>query len=384
MRWAGLLILAAVAGAEEAGDGASKEPELASKARLSSGRWKFKKVRFNYELPDGKTAAAKPAVKKARVEKLNVLFLDMDGDGRFGEIGVDAWALTGMNYALPFEPKVVVELTRLQWRIDEKSAFVHWAAEPVPVDPTQTKTFRQFNYWRLINGLCPVDFDPETSGHCAEHCAWMEKNGFKHYAAEGDSAMTENGELAGRRSMLSQEKPGMSVLMTYASFYHRLPLMNPATRTIGIGYSRRYTAIDAKTHVEERLWKDPVIVPAPGTALQPTHFPPEKPRPYPAQIKAPGMPITLTFRKASGVTDVRAKLERAVRRGTLEVPVLLSSPESPANKKRPDNRASICIIPRAPLAARGTYRVSVEYKLDGEVKRHQWLFTTGHRRPVWR
>ncbi len=353
------------------------------KSRLAPTRWKYKKVRFQYRLADGKKLAEKPGVRKGRVDRLNVLFVDVDGDGRFDEEGVDGWALTGMNYVLPLEKTAVIELLRVTWKVEADGSFVHWRARRVAVDPAQNKTFRQFNYWRLINGLPPVDFDPEVSSWCTEHCAWMEKNGFKHYAEEGDAPMTEKGELAGRRSMLSQEKPGMSVLMTYASFYHRLPLMNPGTRAIGIGHSARYTAIDGKTRVEERLWSDPVIVPAPGSALQPTHFPPEAPRPYPPQIKQPGFPITLTFRDGATFSEVRAKLERVVRRGAFPVPVLVSWPGNPANKKRQDNRKTICIIPRAPLAPKSLYRVTLHYKQDGDPHDRRWVFTTGRRRPVW-
>ena len=35
--------------------------------------------------------------------------------------------------------------------------------------------------------------------------------------------------------------------MFYASFYHRLPLIYPGTKSIGIGTSRRYTAADGLT-----------------------------------------------------------------------------------------------------------------------------------------
>ncbi|MHC4939090.1 MAG: CAP domain-containing protein [Planctomycetota bacterium] len=341
--------------------------------RLRAARWPFKVIRCGYRVP-----AEKPGVRKGKVNKLLCYFVDLDGNGTYDDVGVDGWALSGMNYVLPLEPNVVMELARVEWSVDEKGAHVEWKAEPIAIRADQKKVFRQFNYWRLINGLPPVDYDPELSKWCDEHCAWMEKNGFKHAAEEGDGAMSDGGSHAGRSSMLSQEAPGMSVLMMYASFYHRLPLFRPATRSIGIGCSAKYTAIDGMTRQQPREWIYPIIVPAPNSGMQPTHFPPESPRPYPASVKSPGCPITLTFDQGE-VTEVHATLR--VKKKL--VPILVSSPEYPANRKRADNRMSICLIPREPLRPKTLYKVEVSYKWNGKEEAKSWVFTTGHRRPVW-
>ncbi|MHC4547744.1 MAG: CAP domain-containing protein [Planctomycetota bacterium] len=366
-----LLLLAAALPAEEG----------EKKTRLSGATFP-KKLRWNHRLAGGREAAAEPVVRKGRVGKYHTYFVDLDGNGRFNDLGVDAWGLTALNYVLPLQPTAVIELTRLAWRVEEDGSFVHYRATPVPVDPRQAKVFRQFNYWRLINGLPPVDLDPEVSAACAAHCAWMERNGMKHVWQEGDSPMTPEGEQAGRRSCLSSEAPGMSVLMFYSTFYHRLPLFDPGTHAIGIGHSKRYTAIDGMTRREGRAWQYPIIVPAPGTALQPTHFPPESPRPYPPEITQPGFPITLTFDRGT-VTEVRARMWMEKRKPQ-EIRLLVSSPEHPASQQRPDNRRSICLIPRRPLYGKGFFRVRVSYKLDGESREHEWVFTTGRPRPVFR
>ena len=148
----------------------------------------------------------------------------------------------------------------------------------------------------------------------------MERIGFKHAAEEGDEEMSPEAAHAGRSSMLSQERPGMSVLMLYASFYHRLPLFRPSTRSIGIGCSGRDTSIDGITRREPRAW---------------------------------------------------------------QYPILVSSSEQPANPKRPDNRKSICLLPRSPLRPKTSYSVEVTYKRNGEEERKRWVFKTGRRRPVW-
>jgi hypothetical protein len=366
---AGLLLIAAAVAAE--GD-------LASKARLSRGSVSYK-VRRNYALPDGVGAAEKPGIRKGRVGTYNVFFFDVDGNGRFDEAGTDGWMLSGMRYILPLERKAVIELTVFEWRIEPDGSFVHFATAPVPVDPRQRKVLRQFNYWRLMNGLPPVTIDPELSDACAKHCKYMEHNGFVHKEEQGKTGYTLEGAEAGLRSCISEDDSGMSVLMFYATFYHRLPLLSPDTRAIGIGNSRRYTAVDGLSRKERRAWIYPVIVPAPATDLQPTHFAREAPRPYPYGVQA-GFPITLTFDRGK-VSDARATLRLRNAKGP-EIRVLVSSPEYPANKKRPDNRKSICVIPRQPLPPRKVFWIKVGYRIDGEPREHEWLFKTGIRRPV--
>jgi hypothetical protein len=383
-----LILLAALlpaipaANAEEAAAAA-----FTQKSRLANTKWKFKTIRFNFPLAGGAKATEKPTVRKGKVEGLWCFFLDLDGNGQYGEIGKDAWALGGMNYVLPMEETTVLELRRVRWRVTPDGKEVQYSSSALPIAKEEAKVFRQFNYWRLINGVPPVDIDPKLGEACSELCTWMEANGMKHRPEEGDPPMSPRAAEAGMRSMLSQETPGMSILMLYSSFYHRLPLFRPGTRAIGIGKSARYTAVDGMSRAEMRAWRYPIIVPAPSTALQPTHFPPESPRPYPASLRQPGFPITLTF-DGGEVTDAKATLRQTVGKGRrkkeIDVPVLVSSPSAPANKSRPRNRNSICVIPKRPLSAKARYSVWVAYKLNGEQKEHRWVFTTGRARPVWR
>ena len=124
-----------------------------------------------------------------------------------------------------------------------------------------------------------------------------------------------------------------------------------------------------------------VIVPAPTSALHPTHFAREYPRPHPEGIE-PGFPITVTFR-TTNITDVEARLCLKNEKGRL-IPTLVYSPENPANKLRPRNRNSICVIPRKPLPPRKTYWIRVSWKRNGDPESREWNFATAHPRPVHR
>jgi uncharacterized protein YkwD len=340
------------------------------------------KVRRNYALPPDVQAVDEPAARKGRVEKFEILFFDVDGNGEFDDANVDGWALPKMPFVLPLEDEVVIGRSIVTWKVAKDGSSVVWTKAPIPVQAHETRTLVDFNTWRFMNGLPGVSVDRKLSDACARHCAYMERHGMTHHQKPGETGYTEEGAQAGRRSCLTQVGPKLSVLTLYASFYHRLPLISPETQSIGIGVSRRYTAIDGLTDRRPRVWRYPIIVPAPNSWFQPTHFAPEQPRPYPQELENPGFPITLTF-DTGNIGNVEAELRLKGPKGAA-VRILVSSPEHPANKKRPDNRKSICIIPRQPLAPKKTYWVHVSYARDGKHEALDWLFNTGPSRPVFR
>ena len=286
-----------------------------------------------------------------------------------------------MPYMLPYEEKTIVGVSNVTWRVEPDGSAVHYLKEPLPLAEGQRKILIAFNQWRLMNGLPAVRINSELTDACMKHCAYMDRNGMEHVQEPDKQGYTVEGDQAGRRSCLSEESPDISVTMFYASFYHRLPVFLPGTRSIGVGHSGRYTAIDALSDKADRPWLYPIIIPAPNTFAHPTLFARESPNPgIPEGMKA-GFPITLTFEKGAKITEARAELRYRHRNGYLPTPVLVSSPEIPANKDRPDNRNTICIIPREPLRPGATYQVEVHWKENGEERREEWLFNTGRMGP---
>ncbi|MHC4134891.1 MAG: CAP domain-containing protein [Planctomycetota bacterium] len=377
MRGLGALLLLATAVAAQA---------MPKKASLRPIQLKYE-LRRNYALPVGVEAAAKPHVRQGRLGRDVTYFIDVDGNGKFNDWGIDGWSLSKMPYVLPLEKTTIIGVSNITWDVAEDGKYVRYRLTPLGITPAQRHILIQFNLWRMMNGLPAVTVDQELSIACTKHCEYMERNGFDHREEEGKSGYTPEGAKAGRRSCLSEMNPWTSVVMFYSTFYHRLPLIDPATRAIGIGKSKRYSAMDGLTRREERAWRYPIIIPAPNTFHHPTHFALEIPSPHPDDMK-PGFPITMTFRSGA-ITEVRARLWRKFSKAQRkqqkkgekqeeeEISVLVSWPGQPANPTRPDNRNSVCIIPREPLRPQGDYRVHVTYKLDGEPRDRRWVFRTG-------
>jgi hypothetical protein len=369
-----LLLLAATVAAQE----------LPNKASLRPVQPKYR-LRRNYALPEGVEAAAKPRIVQGRLGKDITYFVDVDGNGKFNDWETDGWSLSKMPYMLPLEKKTIIGVREVTWDVAEDGKSVRYRLTPLEITPAQRHILIQFNVWRMMNGLPAVTVDRELSLGCTKHCEYMELNGFEHEEEEGKPGYSPEGARAGLRSCLSQMNPWTSVVMFYATFYHRLPLIDPATRAIGIGHSKRYSAMDGITLRKERPWRDPIVVPAPNTFHHPTHFALEIPSPHPEDMQ-PGFPITMTFRsgKISGVKarlwrrfSKRERRRRGDQRDEEELVVLVSWPGHPANPKRPDNRQSICILPREPLRPQREHRVEVTYELDGEPREAKWVFRTG-------
>jgi len=273
----------------------------------------------------------------------------------------------------------VIGASEYAWKVEADGSAVSYRRDPLPLNDGQRKLLIQFNQWRLMNGLPAVTIDQELCDACMKHCDYMERHGMTHEQEAGKEGYTPEGAEAGRRSCLGEEGPIESVHLFYSTFYHRLPLVHPGTKAIGVGSSVRYAAVDGLTRRDHREWVWPVIVPAPNSFGHPTHFAHEAPDPLPEGAEGAGFPITLTF-DGGAVTDAFAELRLNNEKGR-EVPTFLSSPERPANAKRPDNRATICVIPRGPLAPLKTYWVRVRYRLDGEEREHVWRFNTGRPGP---
>jgi len=368
-KWLWVLVLVGGAGAQE---------EFGEAVKLASSRPRYV-VRRGYALPAGVTAAEKPEARKGRLDKDDYFFFDVDGNGKWNDLGVDGWALNRMPYMLPLEDGTVIGASRFFWRMEEDGSALRFRREPLPLSPEAKKVLIEFNTWRMMNGLPAVTIDERLSAACAAHCAYMERNGMTHEEEQGKEGFSPEGAEAGKRSGRGEDGPINAVRMFYASFYHRLPLADPGTKAIGVGASERYAAVDGISLRDRRAWEWPVIIPAPNSFGHPTFFSPEAPNPLPEGLQWGGFPITLTF-DGGAITEARAELRLKSAKGKT-VDVVVSSPERPANERRPDNRKTICVIPRVPLAPMKDWWVKVSWKRDGKDESREWMFRTGRAGP---
>ena len=60
------------------------------------------RIRRSYALPDDRSAVEKPVARKGTLEKRLFFFFDVDGNGKFNDLGVDGWALIVGTLAASF------------------------------------------------------------------------------------------------------------------------------------------------------------------------------------------------------------------------------------------------------------------------------------------
>lgn len=369
----GLGAMALAAGALRAEE---VKEDLPSKATLRTFEPKAP-LRWSFLLPTGRTPAEEPAYLSARpVAGRSLVFADLDGNGRWDDVGIDGWTVEGGGYLVPFEGRIVVGAFQVELRFPKEGTELRYRATAVPGEPAALEALRLINDLRLANGLVPVMLDPELSRACELHSRYCAENGISHDEDPSKPGYSEEGARAGAASSVAScASPKDAAAAIYAQVFHRFTIVDPLTARIGIGSSGSITSIDGHSGQVSRRWRWPSVIPAPGVTGQPRDFDDrESPRAYPRDMQ-PGFPVTLQFKGASPV-DVTAELRRGSANGR-ELPLLLSWPEKPASTYIPDNFGSIFLVPTARLDPFTTYAYRITFKRGGKDEVVTGEFTTG-------
>src|SRR5262245_9881453 len=355
---------------------------------------------FNYALPAGVPAVETPKVMTAKIAEKDLLFADFDGNGKFGDLGVDGWIVDSPVYRafLPIENSIVLDRTLVTLRIGPDDPFVRFRLEtpdlpkvPAGLAPPEAAAaerqiqdlegaLQDWNRLRLRSGLPPAFLDPELTRAAMLHAKYMDRWGMGHDEDATKEGHTDEGAKAGKISSVGPAPAIAETRFCYGSLYHRLMLFHPDLRMVGIGAGAKFCALAGLSARAPRPWTWPVLIPAAGNDLVPLGFSGEKPAPHPEVLNSlerqyqAGFPITLTFPDTK-VTDVEADLRIGGSDGE-KVEILVSSPEKPANPAQPMNFRSICVIPLHHLLPSTTYSIRVKYKWAGKEGVRRWSFRT--------
>ena len=351
-----------------------QEKEFPRKSVLTKGKPK-KPLLLNYRPPPGTTLCDTPEARLATIGRTQVVFLDANGDGTFGQPGIDAWTVAGQAYAVPVDAMIIVGTDEVHLQFAAEA--VHYRAVPIKAKKEYLDALVKLNDLRLRNGLAPATIDARMSDGCEKHCAYMAKNGIGHAEDKSKPGYTPEGDAAGRASCVNPGACVESVSVFYDTFYHRLPLMHPGTVTFGIGSTGAFTAIDGMRSRRERSWISPVVIPAPESEGHPTLFNAsgENPQPFPDGA-SPGCPLTISFPWGSKPAVTSAEVREGGPKGK-PLELLTSWPGNPANPERPENSDSICLMSRRILRPQCRYHARVVYTLGGASHELEWSFTTG-------
>lgn len=377
-----LALLAATVG------GVRAEEKVRAEARSGTAKTKpyRKTLAFGrgYRLPVGIAAAAKPAVREAKIDGERLLIVDVDANGRFDDPLVDAWTFlarpvgTKRRFLFPLESAITLGVQAIHVEVARDGSSVAYRIEPVAGAERFARGLARLNDLRIRNGIPPVLGDEALMAAAEKHIRYMIRNGsYGHEQTRGAPEYSEEGARAGTYSVIDW---GVTLEQAserwWATLFHRLPISDPRDRRVGPARGGSRVMVYVPEPPPSVEWDWPVLVPAPDTEDVPTHAGREIPLSYPEGTQ-PGYPITLLFPYLrSDVTDVTAELRTKGRRGKA-VPVHLSTPARPAHPTISRNHGAICLIPQEALVPRTTYEVRVEYTWEDTVRTRTWSFRTG-------
>jgi hypothetical protein len=238
------------------------------------------------------------------------------------------------------------------------------------------------NQVRRAAGLDTVAVSAKLSDGCKKHANYL--------AVNRDNALTSGlnahkeypqlvgytkaGAAAGKNAVIHFVKPIEAFGGWMKTFYHRIPLLQPNLKEIGIGFSQigdyTVTLLDCISGLVGESKLPYVCYPADHQVDIPLMMGPENP--YPAPEKGDhGFPITIFFAQWQKVTSVRFELKDQTNK---VIPCFVSSPEKPATFF--DQWRTICAIPKQPLVKNMRYEVAVSCQVDGKAFEKVFEFFT--------
>jgi hypothetical protein len=247
-----------------------------------------------------------------------------------------------------------------------------------------TKALEKINAARKLCALEPVTLDAKLSAGCVAHAKYLIKNE-GHASTQGLGAHSEDkklpgysveGEKAAKSSDIHFVDPVKAVDGWMASLFHRVPILHPHLKTVGIGAEKGgqwgwVTLLDVMSGRVAGRTAGPVAWPVDKQTDVPLAFGGEIPNPIPEDKDGKaGYPITVTFVNSEPVKEATATLKA----GKDAVEVWLSSPEKPADPRYQAN--TICLFPKDVLKPGTTYTVTMSAKVNNKPWTKTWSFTT--------
>jgi hypothetical protein len=257
-----------------------------------------------------------------------------------------------------------------RWRIrslDAEALRLRFVREvPEAPDPSR-RTLEIINRLRGLHGLPPAALDAVLSRGCSAHARYLVKNGWNgftnpHFQDPRGKEASEEGARAAQRSVISRISPETSIPGYWVTYYHRIGLASPGLERVGVNDEfPAVSVIDVAQAHEGRgdgawPWRDPVTVPADGSAEVPTASGGELPREPVPNLARRGFPLMAFFRDPGSVSGFGGTLERRGKRGWEPEKVLVADPG--------DHRGILGLVPDTALRANSTYRATLEWTRD--------------------
>lgn len=248
------------------------------------------------------------------------------------------------------------------------------------------EALNKINFQRKKCGLDTVAISAQSSMRCIKHAKYLAINHPALSAAAANphdenielKGYSKDGRIAAKNSGIAWSSPTEAVNMFISSLYHRIPLLQPDIREIGIGYfadpTVEITVIDYNSDIGANYNPiEVVFCPAKDQEYIPLKLENEEPYPVEESLRenfTQGFPITACFTQDQDIDSVTFLLLK----DTTEVPVFLSTPKQQATIHYQGN--TICAIPKEKLIANTMYTVQLACAVNGVPRKFEYRFKT--------
>lgn len=264
------------------------------------------------------------------------------------------------------------------------------ANDPMPErDPVGEATLKH------LKGLREAAFQPlsiwaeelelyaDLSAKAQAHAAYLQLNEEQksawpdcHEEYPDCEGFSPEGAWSGGHSVIAFDGDAVLAIDAWmATFYHRLPLLEPGLCGIGVAVNDDVVVLDSGSLLNNYSGEAHVCWPHASQRNVPRSFRPELPNPVPGEDQTSwGYPITVQsyWNPHEGGTSVA--LELFIDGSDDPVDCHYISPSNaPSKMLRPKD--AYCLIPKAKLKAKTTYRVVA--KIPGSETEFSWTFKTG-------
>lgn len=252
------------------------------------------------------------------------------------------------------------------------------AAETLP--PSVDDATALLNARRAASGLDEVTVDPTLSAACEAHVSYMRATGkVIHQQDMGEDAYSAVGAAAGENALIAggATDPVAALELWFGAIYHRLPMLAPGLKTVGVAFDAGYACLDVYSDsaaVEEHV---SIQYPANGAVGVSHTLEDVGPvTPFPPAVAFPtGPTASLTFGQTDVLSDGFVAALVAEADGQL-LPAFVRLPNDPEDPYKTLQGNTVTVTSLAPLSPLTSYRVMMKGEVAGNFFERQWVFST--------
>ncbi len=316
------------------------------------------------------------------VDGVPLTFLDVDVDARFGSFDADGYVVGASPFVLPLRREIVVGSKAIEIRrVGPNGSEVAWRARPLAAKGRDLEALLRLNSWRTAAGVPALDGDPDASVGALLHAEYLAR------AFPGDipdaEAAREDADKPGATGAGSQwaaegivfraSSPAFAVDRCLASLRAREVLLDPDARRLASAYAggiAAFSLVGPEPGSPASRFRGPVAFPAPNAKEIPLRAGSDAV----SLVGVPeaGFPLTLQFRRGEDLSSLAVE---ATLSGASGAPVELVKPD-PVRARAAAPGCAV-FVPKAPLAARTTFRATASFTRGGKKETLAWTFTTG-------